>query len=554
MQMKKYSMGIDYGTLSGRVLIVDIENGQEIASSEYAYPHAVMDDQLPSGKKLDIDYALEHPADFIDVLKIAVPDAVKKSGIDASQIIGIGVDFTSCSVMPVKADNTPLCFLEKYKDEPHAYVKLWKHHAAQDEANKITAMAQKMGEKWLDIYGKKTSSEWLFAKLWQILDEAPEIYDGMDCFLEAGDWLTWFLTGNLKRSACQAGYKAFWNKGLGGYPSKEFFKALDPRLENVVEEKLKGEVVPLGTCVGGLTKQAAELMGLKEDTPVAVSVIDAHVCVPAVKIASPGKMLAIMGTSTCHMLLAEEEKPVPGVCGYVEDGILPGFIGYEAGQACAGDHFAWFVENCVPESYRVEAKKQGVSIHVYLQQLASKLSAGQSGLLALDWWNGNRSILVDADLTGLMLGMTLTTKPEEMYRALVEATAFGTRMIIENFEKYGVRVDEFYASGGIAEKSPFAMQIYSDVIKKPIRISGSTQSCALGSAIFGAVVGKAHPDIVTAAEKMGKLKDVVFYPDEKSSQVYDKLFAEYATLQEYFFKQNDVMKKLKHIKQSARNI
>ncbi|MFR9206925.1 MAG: ribulokinase [Lachnospiraceae bacterium] len=552
--MKKYSMGIDYGTLSGRVLIVDIENGQEIASSEYAYPHAVMDDQLPSGKKLDIDYALEHPADFIDVLKIAVPDAVKKSGIDASQIIGIGVDFTSCSVMPVKADNTPLCFLEKYKDEPHAYVKLWKHHAAQDEANKITAMAQKMGEKWLDIYGKKTSSEWLFAKLWQILDEAPEIYDDMDCFLEAGDWLTWFLTGNLKRSACQAGYKAFWNKGLGGYPSKEFFKALDPRLENVVEEKLKGEVVPLGTCVGGLTKQAAELMGLKEDTPVAVSVIDAHVCVPAVKIASPGKMLAIMGTSTCHMLLAEEEKPVPGVCGYVEDGILPGFIGYEAGQACAGDHFAWFVENCVPESYRVEAKKQGVSIHVYLQQLASKLSAGQSGLLALDWWNGNRSILVDADLTGLMLGMTLTTKPEEMYRALVEATAFGTRMIIENFEKYGVRVDEFYASGGIAEKSPFAMQIYSDVIKKPIRISGSTQSCALGSAIFGAVVGKAHPDIVTAAEKMGKLKDVVFYPDEKSSQVYDKLFAEYATLQEYFFKQNDVMKKLKHIKQSARNI
>lgn len=554
MQMKKYSMGIDYGTLSGRVLIVDIENGQEIASSEYAYPHAVMDDQLPSGKKLDIDYALEHPADFIDVLKIAVPDAVKKSGIDASQIIGIGVDFTSCSVMPVKADNTPLCFLEKYKDEPHAYVKLWKHHAAQDEANKITAMAQKMGEKWLDIYGKKTSSEWLFAKLWQILDEAPEIYDDMDCFLEAGDWLTWFLTGNLKRSACQAGYKAFWNKGLGGYPSKEFFKALDPRLENVVEEKLKGEVVPLGTCVGGLTKQAAELMGLKEDTPVAVSVIDAHVCVPAVKIASPGKMLAIMGTSTCHMLLAEEEKPVPGVCGYVEDGILPGFIGYEAGQACAGDHFAWFVENCVPESYRVEAKKQGVSIHVYLQQLASKLSAGQSGLLALDWWNGNRSILVDADLTGLMLGMTLTTKPEEMYRALVEATAFGTRMIIENFEKYGVRVDEFYASGGIAEKSPFAMQIYSDVIKKPIRISGSTQSCALGSAIFGAVVGKAHPDIVTAAEKMGKLKDVVFYPDEKSSQVYDKLFAEYVTLQEYFFKQNDVMKKLKHIKQSARNI
>ena len=554
MQMKKYSMGIDYGTLSGRVLIVDIENGQEIASSEYAYPHAVMDDQLPSGKKLDIDYALEHPADFIDVLKIAVPDAVKKSGIDASQIIGIGVDFTSCSVMPVKADNTPLCFLEKYKDEPHAYVKLWKHHAAQDEANKITAMAQKMGEKWLDIYGKKTSSEWLFAKLWQILDEAPEIYDDMDCFLEAGDWLTCFLTGNLKRSACQAGYKAFWNKGLGGYPSKEFFKALDPRLENVVEEKLKGEVVPLGTCVGGLTKQAAELMGLKEDTPVAVSVIDAHVCVPAVKIASPGKMLAIMGTSTCHMLLAEEEKPVPGVCGYVEDGILPGFIGYEAGQACAGDHFAWFVENCVPESYRVEAKKQGVSIHVYLQQLASKLSAGQSGLLALDWWNGNRSILVDADLTGLMLGMTLTTKPEEMYRALVEATAFGTRMIIENFEKYGVRVDEFYASGGIAEKSPFAMQIYSDVIKKPIRISGSTQSCALGSAIFGAVVGKAHPDIVTAAEKMGKLKDVVFYPDEKSSQVYDKLFAEYATLQEYFFKQNDVMKKLKHIKQSARNI
>ena len=553
--MKKYAMGIDYGTLSGRVLIADVKTGEEIACAEYAYPHAVMDDALPSGKKLGIDFALEHPQDYIDVLSNAVPEAIKKSGIDAKDIIGVGVDFTSCSVLPVTKEGTPLCFLDKYKDEPHAYVKLWKHHAAQDKANIINEVAAKRNESWLKIYGEKTSSEWLFAKLFQILTDAPEVYNDMYTFVECGDWLTWFLTGNLKRSICQAGYKAFWNKEQG-YPSKEFFNALDERLENVVEDKIKGEVVPLGACVGGITKRASEITGLCEGTPVATSIIDAHACVPAVKIDAPDKMLAIMGTSTCHMLLSNNKKPVGGISGYVEDGIVPGFVGYEAGQACVGDHFAWFCENCVPESYFEKAREEGLHIQVYLQKLASKQKPGESGLIALDWWNGNRSILVDADLTGLILGMTLTTKPEEMYRALVEATAFGTRMIIENFEKNGVPVKEFYAAGGIAEKSSFVMQIYADIIKKPIKISGSPQACALGSAIFGTVAAGeeagGYSDVFTAAKHMGKLKDVEYMPIKENSDIYDKLFCEYSLLQDYFAKQNDVMKRLKKIKHEER--
>lgn len=554
--MAKYSIGVDFGSLSGRAVLVNVESGEELASSVLDYPHAVMYDSLPDGTKLGVDWALQHPQDYLDVFAKTIPEVMKEAGVCADDVIGIGVDFTACTVLPVKKDGTPLCFLEEYQSNPHAYVKLWKHHAAQKYANILNETAEKMGETFLSRYGGKISSEWFVPKIWQILDEDPDLYNAMDYFVEATDWVIWQLCGNYTRNSCTAGYKAIWSK-KEGYPSKEFFKALDPRLENVVEEKINCEITPLGSKAGEITEAASKLTGLKVGTAVAVANVDAHVCVPAVKIDGPNKMLAIMGTSTCHILMGTEEKMVPGMCGVVEDGVLPGYFGYEAGQSCVGDHFAWFVDNCLPASYYEDAKAKGVNIHKYLREKAEVLKVGESGLVALDWWNGNRSCLVDVDLTGMMLGMTLQTKPEEIYRALIEATAYGTRKIIETFEENGVPVDEFYASGGISQKDPMTMQIYADIIKKPIKIAGSTQGPALGSAIFGAVAaGKAnggYDNPFDAAKVMGNLKDIEYHPIKENSDVYDKLYAEYSILHDYFGRgANDVMKRLKDIKKSVK--
>jgi len=314
--MFKYSIGVDFGTLSGRALLVEVETGEEIMTSVFDYPNAVMDEHLPDGTALGVDFALQHPQDYLDVFKMTIPDVIEKSGVPPEDVIGVGVDFTACTVMPVKADGTPLCFLEEYKGNPHAYVKLWKHHAAQDKANKLNATAEKTGQEWLKLYGGKISSEWLFPKLWQILDEEPELYDAMDYFLEATDWVVWQLTGKHTRNSCTAGYKAIWNKQKG-YPGDSFFQALDPRMKDVVSTKLDCAITPLGQKAGEITKAMAKLTGLNEGTAVAVGNVDAHVCVPAVKIDGPGKMLAIMGTSTCHMLLGTQECAVPGICGCV---------------------------------------------------------------------------------------------------------------------------------------------------------------------------------------------------------------------------------------------
>lgn len=552
--MAKYTIGVDFGTLSGRALLVNVQTGEELADATLEYPHAVMDEALPCGKKLAPDWALEHPQDYLDVFAYTIPEVLKKSGVSAEDVIGVGIDFTACTLLPVKADGTPLCFLDMYRENPHAYIKLWKHHAAQDKANRLNEIAAARGEDWLARYGGKISSEWMFPKIWQTLDEAPEIYAEADFFLEAADWVIWQLTGVQTRNSCTAGYKAMWHKQKG-YPGKEFFKALDPRLENVVEDKLNCPVSPLGTKAGEICEKAAALTGLKVGTAVAVANVDAHVTVPAVKITEPGKILAIMGTSTCHILLGTEEHTVPGMCGVVEDGVYPGYFGYEAGQSCVGDHFAWFVNNCCPPEYYETAKAEGLNIHQYLTKKAEQYKAGESGLLALDWWNGNRSVLVDVDLTGLILGMTLQTKPEEIYRALIEATAYGTRKIIETFVNNGVPVNEFYASGGISQKNPMAMQIYADILNLPIRIGGTTQGPALGSAIFGAVAAGAanggYDSVFEAAGIMGKLRDTVYTPIPENVAVYNRLYAEYSILHDYFGRgENDVMKRLKEIKKT----
>ncbi|SDN06479.1 L-ribulokinase [Fictibacillus solisalsi] len=553
--MGKYSIGVDFGTQSGRALLVEVATGREVATAVKEYTHGVMDRELPNGKKLEEDWALQNPQDYLEVLQTTIPQVLNETGISANDVIGLGIDFTACTMLPVDHEGTPLCMLEEYQDHPHAYVKLWKHHAAQKEANRLNEIAEQRGEDFLARYGGKISSEWLIPKIWQILNEAPEVYEDAAHMLEATDWVISQLTGSIQRNSCTAGYKAIWHK-QEGYPPSDFFKALDPRLENVVEEKLSAPIVPIGSKAGELTEKAAGLIGLNPGTAIAIANVDAHVAVPAVGITEPGKLLAVMGTSTCHILLGEKEEIVPGMCGVVEDGVIPGYLGYEAGQSCVGDHFEWFINNAVPESYQKEAEEAGKGIHQYLTEKAGELKAGESGLLALDWWNGNRSVLVDADLTGLLIGATLATKAEEIYRALIEATAYGTRMIVETFRKSGVPIHEFYACGGIAQKNAFMMQVYADVLNMEIRISDSSETPALGSAMFGAVAaGKengGYEDIREAAKHMARIKDQVYQPQEENVAVYSALYDEYARLHDYFGRgENNVMKTLKTIKKQA---
>ncbi len=557
MSKRKYAIGVDFGTESGRAVLVDVADGQEVAAAVHSYANGVIDKKLPDTDiRLDPDFALQDHNDYLEVFKRAIPAVLKESGVAPEDVIGLGIDFTACTMLPTKADGTPLCFLSKWRENPHAWVKLWKHHAAQPEANKLNQIAGKLGYKFLDRYGGKISSEWFFPKAWQILDEAPEVYQAADRLIEGADWVIWQLTGQEKRNACTAGYKAIWSK-REGFPPNDFFKALDPRMEHIVDEKMSRTLYPLGAKAGGLTEEAAGWTGLKPDTAVAIANVDAHVSVPAATVTEPGRMVIIMGTSNCHMVMGTGENIVPGMCGYVDEGIVPGLFGYEAGQSCVGDHFAWFLENCVPGAYEQEAEKRGLSVHELLEEKAAQLNPGESGLVALDWWNGNRSVLVDVDLTGMLLGATLATKPEEIYRALIEATAYGTHTIIETFEANGVPVNEIVATGGLPNRNKLLVQIYADVTGRPIRIAGSSQGGALGSAMHGAVAAGqeagGYNSIVEASKQMARLRDEAYEPIPENKKIYDRLYAEYITLHNYFGRgANDVMKRLKRLKAEVR--
>ncbi|MGG1311570.1 ribulokinase [Cohnella laeviribosi] len=550
---KKYAIGVDYGTQSGRAVLVDLSNGREVADHVTPYPHGVIDEKLPgSGKPLEHDWALQHPDDYLEVLRRSIPAVLKESGVSKDDVIGLGIDFTACTMLPVDKEGVPLCFKPEWKDNPHSWVKLWKHHAAQDEADRLNAIAAERGEKFLPRYGGKISSEWMIAKIWQILNEAPNVYEATDRFTEATDWVVSQLTGNFVRNSCTAGYKSIWHK-RDGYPSREFFKALDPRLENLIDTKLRGDIKPLGTKAGEITPAMAELTGLAAGTAVAVGNVDAHAAVPAVGVVDEGKLVMAMGTSICHMLLGKKEVAVEGMCGVVEDGIIPGYMGYEAGQSAVGDIFEWFVEEAVPAYVKEAADKEGVSVHEWLTERAAAYKPGQSGLVALDWWNGNRSVLVDTNLTGVMVGYTLLTKPEEVYRALLEATAYGTRTIIDAFHSHGVEVNEVYACGGLPQKNRLLMQIYADVTNREIKIADSKQTPAVGAAMFGAVAaGSAkggYDSIVDAAKAMARVREETFKPIPENVAVYERLYQEYRKLHDYFGRgENDVMKRLKALK------
>jgi L-ribulokinase len=540
----KYVIGVDYGTLSGRALVVRVSDGHELGSAVFEYPHAVMDRVLASsGEALGPDWALQDPQDYVDVLKNAVPEAIRIAGINPADVVGIATDFTACTMVPVLEDGTPLSQVAEFKNNPHAYVKLWKHHAAQPHADRINQLARDRKESWLPRYGGQISSEWELAKGLQILEEAPEVYDRMYKFVEAADWIIWQLCGSYLRNACTAGYKG--NLQDGQYPSREYFKALNPKFELFAEEKLKHTIGQLGERAGGLTAQAATWTGLPEGIAVAVGNVDAHVTAPAAKATEPGQMVAIMGTSTCHVMNHDQIFEVPGMCGVVDGGIISGLFGYEAGQSGVGDIFAWYVNNQVPARYFEEAKAAGLSVHQYLTNLAAEQAIGEHGLVALDWHSGNRSVLVDHELSGTVLGVTLTTTAEDIYRALLESTAFGTRMIVDTFAKSGVPVKEFIVAGGLL-KNAHLMQMYADITRLPLSVIDTEQGPALGSAIHAAVAAGEYPTVNAAAEAMGRVIKNAYLPDESRSQQYDILYREYVELHDYFGRGgNNVMKRLK---------
>ena len=555
--MGKYVIGVDYGTLSGRAIIADVETGRELPKvCDYNYPHAVMREELPSGKPLPVDYALQHPQDYLDALSNIVPDVMRCNGVSPDEVIAIGIDFTACSVLPVDKEGTPLCFSGKYSDDPMAYVQLWQHHGAQKEADEITRVAEERGEKFLARLGGKVSSESLIPRLWKIAKDDPGLYHDMDEYLEAGDWMVEQLTGNRYRNSCDAGCKSLWH-AKEGFPSKDFFRALDPRLENVVEEKLHSPIRPIGSKAGEITEKGARLTGLNPGTTVSVAIADGHASVAGtLKDAAEGQMVMIMGTSCAHFLVGNEDKIVPGCFSVAMDSVLPGFYGYECGQSGFGDHYAWFVNHCVPEEYSQIAKAKNMDIHQYLTEKCSSLVPGESGLVALDWWNGNRSVLNDSNLTGLIMGMNLTTRPEEIYRALIEATAYGTRKILDTFEESGVPVEKIYATGGISQKNAFAMKIFADITKRPIRIAASRNSGALGSAVLASLAAGSEKGgfdrIEDATAVMANLTDIEYIPDPKHSEIYDKLYTAYTELHDYFGRGGSpVMRKLKDIQKEA---
>ncbi len=536
------ALGLDFGTASVRALVVETRTGRERGSAVADYLHGVIDATLPNSTvRLPPDWALQHPGDYVEAVERAVPRALQEGCIDGRDIVGIGVDFTSCTILPVDAALTPLCLKPRWAARPHAWVKLWKHHASQPQADRINALAAQRGEAFLADYGGRTSSEWLYAKALQVLDEDPEVFDAAFGFVEAGDWVVHALTGTLVRNACGAGYKAFWSAERG-FPSRDFLAALDPRFA-ALADKLPGAITPPGRKVGVLTEAAGRRLGLAPATAVAAAIIDAHSAVPAATVVTPGRLVMVLGTSTCHMLLADRHAAVQGIGGVVKDGIVEGSYGYEAGQPAVGDLFAWFARLTRGESMNLDER------FTALESEAARVPPGARGLLGLDWWNGNRSVLVDASLSGLILGLTLSTSAAEIYRALIEATAFSTRRILQAFEAEKIPVAELIAVGGLARKSPLLLQIYADVTRRPIAVVASTHASALGAAMLGAVAAGAsaggQTSLVEAAADMARLEGSPVAPDPAAAAVYDEIYADWLALHDYFGRESGVMARLR---------
>lgn len=556
--MERYTIGLDFGTLSVRAELVSMSDGREEAACIFEYPHAVMEHTLPDGTPLPDKFALQHPQDYIDGLTYTVRGVLEKSGVRPEQIVGIGMDVTSASILPVFKDKTPLCLTEAFSAEPHAYIKLWKHHAGEEEAAEIDRIGRALGEPWVQMYGGKVSAEWATPKVLETLHKAPAVYETADYFLEVMDWLVWILTDSLSTSTSAAGYKALHHHEYG-FPSEAFFKALDPRMEHFIRDKYDLPVLRAGGRAGLLTAEMAQVLGLKAGTPVSVPAIDAHCSILGGGVDDPNEMMIVMGTSSCHLLLTEGTISVPGMQGVVKDGILPDYYGSEAGQSCVGDLFAWYMERMVPASYAQEAKEAGISVHELMCRKLKGYRAGASGLIALDWMGGVRSPLMDFDLSGLILGLNLKTRPEDIYLCLIEATAFGTRAIIDSYENAGVPINRIVLGGGIPRKNPFLVQVYADVLGRPMELAASDQACALGAAILGAAAaGKeasGYADVHEAIRALAGQKLQTVQPDPAQTKAYDQLYATYLELMDHFGRGgSDLMKRMLHLRRSTQNL
>jgi len=554
--MNRYVIGLDYGSLSGRALLVNVATGEEIAECVLEYPHAVMSETLPDGTVLPEDSAVQHPQDFLDVLKTVIRGVMTKGGVSPEEVIGIGIDVTAATVLPVDENLDPLCFRPEFSSHPKAYITMWKDHTAAPQAELIDRITHQTGEKHLSYLGDKCSAENGLAKILAILQTDEKVYNAAYRILEAGDWLTMLISGTEKKGFNYAACKEFWNPVLGGYPSKEFLKALDPRFENLVEDKFGGDTVSYEARCGRITKKGAELTGLKEGTAVSIPYVDGYCAIPASGAVAPGQMAMIIGTSLCHFVSNKTNVKIPGIFASVPDVMFPGYTTYEGGQASCGDLFAWFLDRCVPASYVAEAEMKGINLHKLMREKLQNTAPGSSGLLCLDWFNGNRSILGDANLTGLILGLTIQTKPEEIYRALLEGSVFGTRRILEQLENHGIEINEIVACGGIAHKDEFMMQMFADVTNRPIRVCASLQAPAMTMAIYASLAAGTeeggYDRLEDAVAVMSKLLDRVYYPSEEKHQIYNRLYAQYKIVHDVFGIENDVMKQLKKIKEGDR--
>ena len=574
----KYSIGLDFGTNSVRALIVDVKNGEEIATNVWNYQHG--EDGVIVDSK-DPHLARQHPEDYVKGITACVTQALKEASSRVAtegrllrDVIGIGIDTTGSTPLSVDEDGKPLAFYEEFKDDPNALAWLWKDHTGFAEAGEITNAASRLRPQYLTKCGGRYSSEWFWSKILHCLRVAPEVYEAAYTWVEIADWIPALLTGatpcfrrntalatktnhpdSLRRGICAAGHKAMFNPSWNGYPDEEFLKELDARLAKV-RRTLPDKAYTVADEAGKLTEEWAQKLGIPPGIPVAVGAFDAHLGGVGSGIRE-GSLVKIIGTSTCDMMVSplDQELPdIPGLCGIVPESILPNFYGLEAGQSAVGDIFNWFVNRIKPSGSEVS--------HDVLAKEANQLSPGESGLLGLDWHNGNRTILVDQRLTGGLIGMTLHTTPAEIYRALIESTAFGARVIMERFEEYGLKVERVITCGGIPTKNPLLMQLYADVMGREIEISRSTQTCALGAAMAGAVVaGKqagGYNNFDEAIEMMTGVRDEKYVPDPKSVDTYNHLYNLYKRLHDIFgtrdYSDNlyDLMKKLLEIRDKVK--
>ena len=529
--MVPISLGLDFGTESVRVILVDA-NGKERGVAESAFKHGQITERLPfSGQPLPKHYALQWPGDWLESAEIATRQACSIAAVDPAEIVGIGIDFTSCTMLPTKRDGTPLCELERFRDTPLAWPKLWKHHGAIDQTERMNSIARDRNEEFLSRYGGIVGLEWFFPKMLETIENSPEVSDAAEVWLEAGDWFVWQLIGCdadvMPRSTCQAGYKALWSAD-SGYASQDYLAAVHPELAESAKNKLPGQMSSPGERAGLLTDEMAKRLGLPVGIAVSTATIDAHSAVPGVGAAESGTLVMVLGTSSCHMLNSTVGKSIPGVAGIVKGGMLPGLYGYETGQAAVGDAFAWLLNLLSLDSFDKLASD------------AMQLEPGADGVTCLDWMNGCRTPLMDGNLRGAFTGLALHHTGAHLYRALLEASGFGIRWIVELLLEGGVGVERLVATGGLAHHNPAVVQVYSDVLGRSIEVHPSKQGPAVGAAVLGMVAAGADKsgfqDVTAASRAMASVRENerrMVEPNHAAKDKYDALYSDYRELAEF---------------------